>query len=80
QVLEQQEFVRVGGINNIHVDVRIVCATNKNLEDAISQGAMRDDLFYRLNEITITLPPLRNRPSDIPLFVDHFLETPSILY
>ncbi|HBC47313.1 MAG TPA: hypothetical protein DCZ43_09730, partial [candidate division Zixibacteria bacterium] len=64
QVLEQQEFVRVGGIINIHVDVRIVCATNKNLEDAISQGAMRDDLFYRLNEITISLPPLRNRRSD----------------
>ncbi|HBZ00937.1 MAG TPA: sigma-54-dependent Fis family transcriptional regulator, partial [candidate division Zixibacteria bacterium] len=80
QVLEQQEFVRVGGINNIHVDVRIVCATNKNLEDAISQGAMRDDLFYRLNEITITLPPLRNRRSDIPLLVDHFLEKLSILY
>jgi DNA-binding NtrC family response regulator len=80
QVLEQQEFVRVGGINNIHVDVRIVCATNKNLEDAISQGQMRDDLFYRLNEITINLPSLRNRKSDIPLLVDHFLEKHSLLY
>jgi two-component system response regulator AtoC len=80
QVLEQQEFVRVGGINNIHVDVRIVCATNKNLEEAIAQGAMRDDLFYRLNEIIVNLPPLRNRRSDIPLLVDHFLEKLSILY
>ncbi|OGC90970.1 MAG: hypothetical protein A2W25_07780 [candidate division Zixibacteria bacterium RBG_16_53_22] len=80
QVLEQQEFVRVGGINNIHVDVRIVCATNKNLEEAIAQGHMRDDLFYRLNEITISLPSLRNRKSDIPLLVDHFLEKHSLLY
>lgn len=80
QVLEQQEFVRVGGINNIHVDVRIVCATNKNLEDAISDGAFRDDLFYRLNEITVNLPTLSGRRSDIPLLVDHFLEKYSILY
>ncbi len=80
QVLEQQEFVRVGGINNIHVDVRIVCATNKNLEEAIAQKAMRDDLFYRLNEITVNLPSLRNRRSDIPLLVDHFMEKHSILY
>jgi DNA-binding NtrC family response regulator len=80
QVLEQQEFVRVGGINNIHVDVRIVCATNKNLEEAIAEGKMRDDLFYRLNEITMTLPTLRNRRSDIPLLVDHFLEKHSLLY
>jgi DNA-binding NtrC family response regulator len=80
QVLEQQEFVRVGGINNIHVDVRIVCATNRNLEDAIAQGQMRDDLFYRLNEITVNLPSLRNRKSDIPLLVEHFLEKHSLLY
>jgi two-component system, NtrC family, response regulator AtoC len=80
QVLEQQEFVRVGGITNIHVDVRIVCATNKNLEEAISNGLMRDDLFYRLNEITLTLPVLRSRRSDIPLLVDHFLEKLSALY
>jgi DNA-binding NtrC family response regulator len=80
QVLEQQEFVRVGGINNIHVDVRIVCATNKDLEQAIADGKMRDDLFYRLNEITISLPPLSSRRNDIPLLVDHFLEKYSILY
>jgi len=80
QVLEQQEFVRVGGINNIHVDVRIVCATNKDLEDAIAAGNFRDDLFYRLNEITVNLPSLAGRKSDIPLLVNHFLEKYSILY
>jgi two-component system response regulator AtoC len=80
QVLEQQEFVRVGGINNIHVDVRIVCATNKDLEKAISEGNMRDDLFYRLNEITINLPTLSQRRDDVPLLVEHFLEKYSILY
>ncbi len=80
QVLEQQEFVRVGGIQNIHVDVRIICATNKNLEQGISQREFRDDLFYRLNEITIFLPPLRDRRDDIPLLVDHFLKKYNKLY
>jgi len=74
QVLEQQEFVRVGGIQNIKVDVRIICATNRNLEQAIAEQRFRDDLFYRLNEITIFLPPLRERLEDIPLLVDHFLK------
>jgi len=80
QVLEQQEFVRVGGINNIHVDVRIICATNKNLEDAIRRQLFRDDLFYRLNEITIHLPPLRERREDIPLLANHFLRKYNELY
>jgi len=80
QVLEQQEFVRVGGINSIHVDVRIICATNKNLEDAIRKQAFRDDLFYRLNEITVFLPPVRDRRDDIPLLVNHFLERYNNLY
>ncbi len=74
QVLEQQEFVRVGGIHNIHVDVRIICATNRNLERAIKEQGFRDDLFYRLNEITVFLPPLRDRAEDIPLLVNHFVE------
>ncbi len=74
QVLEQQEFVRVGGVTNIHVDVRIICATNRNLEQAISEQQFRDDLFYRLNEITLFLPPLRQRPEDIPLLVTHFFQ------
>jgi len=80
QVLEQQEFVRIGGIQNIHVDVRIICATNKNLEQAIPAQAFRDDLFYRLNEITVFLPPLRERPEDIPLLVSHFIEKYNQLY
>ncbi len=80
QVLEQQEFVRVGGIHNIHVDVRIICATNKNLEDAIRRQLFRDDLFYRLNEITIFLPPLRQRQDDIPFLVNHFLQRYNALY
>ena len=74
QVLEQQEFIRVGGIQNIHVDVRIICATNRNLERAIKEHGFRDDLFYRLNEITVFLPPLRERVEDVPLLVNHFVE------
>ncbi|MCD6163446.1 MAG: sigma-54-dependent Fis family transcriptional regulator [candidate division Zixibacteria bacterium] len=80
QVLEQQEFVRVGGINNIHVDVRIVCATNRNLEEAMEQKIIRNDLYYRLNEITIQLPPLRERKDDIMLLMEHFLRKYSLLY
>jgi DNA-binding NtrC family response regulator len=74
QVLEQQEFVRVGGINNIRVDVRIICATNRNLELAIQQQLFRDDLFYRLNEITVLLPPLRDRMEDISILLRHFID------
>ncbi len=80
QVLEQQEFIRVGGVQTIHVDVRIICATNRNLEQAIKEQGFRDDLFYRLNEITIFLPPLRNRPEDVPLLVTHFLQKYNDLY
>ncbi|MBD3219287.1 MAG: response regulator [candidate division Zixibacteria bacterium] len=80
QVLEQQEFVRVGGIQNIKVDVRIICATNRNLEQAIADQRFRDDLFYRLNEITVFLPPLRERLDDILLLVDHFLKKYNALY
>jgi len=80
QVLEQQEFVRVGGIQNIRVDVRIICATNKNLEQAINAQQFRDDLFYRLNEITLLLPSLRERPDDVALLVEHFREKYNQLY
>jgi len=80
QVLEQQEFVRVGGINSIHVDVRIICATNRNLEEAIRGAGFRDDLFYRLNEITLFLPPLRDRLEDVSLLVSHFIEKYNNLY
>ncbi len=74
QVLEQQEFVRVGGVNNIKVDIRIVCATNRNLEEAIANREMRDDLYYRLNEITLNMPPLRERADDIPLLCELFIK------
>jgi len=80
QAIEQQEFVRVGGVHNIRVDVRIVSATNKNLEEAIAQKKFRDDLFYRLNEITLGLPPLRQRRGDIPLLVNHFIERYNKMY
>lgn len=80
QVLEQQEFVRVGGVQNIHVDVRIVCATNRDLEDAIGQREFRDDLFYRLNEITLNLPALRTRREDIPLLANFFVGRYSEMY
>lgn len=74
QVLEQQEFVRVGGLQTIKVDVRIICATNRDLESAIAERQMRDDLYYRLNEVMVVLPPLRERTEDVPLLVNHFLE------
>ncbi|HWO57827.1 MAG TPA: sigma-54 dependent transcriptional regulator [bacterium] len=80
QVLEQQEFVRVGGLNTIKVDVRIVCATNRDLEAAIANGIMREDLYYRLNEMTITLPSLRDRIEDIPLLIQHFIEKYTAAY
>jgi DNA-binding NtrC family response regulator len=80
QVLEQQEFVRVGGLNTIKVDVRIVCATNRDLEAAIANGIMREDLYYRLNEMTIQLPSLRERPDDIPMLVQHFIEKYTTAY
>lgn len=80
QVLEQQEFVRVGGIHNIHVETRIICATNRDLEQAIAQREFRDDLFYRLNEITIQLPTLNERREDIPLLVEYFLKKYNKLY
>lgn len=80
QVLEQHEFIRVGGITNIKVDVRIVCATNRDLERAIYDHGFRDDLFYRLNEITVLLPPLRDRREDIPLLVNHFLQKYNAFY
>ncbi|MCJ7507473.1 MAG: sigma-54 dependent transcriptional regulator [candidate division Zixibacteria bacterium] len=80
QVLEQCEFMRVGGIKTIRVDVRIVCATNRDLEQALKRKALREDLFYRLNEVTITLPLLKDRKSDIPLLMEHFLQKYNSLY
>jgi len=73
RVLDEKSFRRVGGIEQITVDVRIVSATNKDLRKAIQRGIFREDLFYRLNVVSIHLPPLRERREDIPLLTDHFL-------
>ncbi|MDA2937750.1 sigma-54 dependent transcriptional regulator [Acidobacteria bacterium AH-259-A15] len=73
RVLEEQTFRRIGGVKDIHTDVRIICASNKDLEKMVSEGHFREDLFYRLSVIPITLPPLRDRKEDISLLVDHFV-------
>ncbi|RJX18081.1 MAG: nif-specific transcriptional activator NifA [Desulfobulbus sp.] len=73
RVLQEQQFERLGGSETISVDVRIIAATNRSLEEAVSQGRFRADLFYRLNVVPIVLPPLRERAEDIPLLIDHFL-------
>jgi DNA-binding NtrC family response regulator len=72
RVLQEQSFERVGGTISIHVDVRIIAATHRNLEESIRQGLFREDLFYRLNVITIDIPPLRDRREDIPPLLEHF--------
>ena len=74
RILQQREFERLGGTETIKIDVRIVAATNRNLEDAIEKGEFREDLFYRINVFPLFVPPLRERRDDIPLLVDHFIE------
>ena len=72
--LEMKEFTRVGGSKNIKVDVRLIAATNKNLEESIEKGIFRDDLFYRINVVPVHVPPLRSRKEDIPLLFNHFMK------
>ncbi|NTU71549.1 MAG: sigma-54-dependent Fis family transcriptional regulator [Coriobacteriia bacterium] len=74
RVLQERRFERLGGTRSIEVDVRVVAATNRDLQQLIADGDFREDLFYRLNVVPITLPPLRQRPGDIPVLVAHFLE------
>lgn len=73
RVLQEHRFERVGGSETLSVDVRIVAATNKNIEEAIQRGSFREDLYYRLNVVTIDIPPLRQRREDIPLLLDYYL-------
>jgi len=75
RVIEQREFRRVGGSELIPIRSRIIAATNRDLQKAIAEGTFREDLYYRLNVISIHIPPLRERKEDIPLLVDHFLDT-----
>jgi len=72
RVLQEREFLRLGGTKLIKTEARVLAATSKNLEDEIERGGFRQDLYYRLNVVTITIPPLRERREDIPLLVDHF--------
>ena len=74
RVLQEHEIERLGGNRPIKVDVRVIAATHRNLEEAIKEGKFREDLYYRLNVIPIRIPPLRERLSDIPILVNHFLE------
>lgn len=73
RVLQEREFERVGGTKTIKVDVRLVCATNRNLEEAVAKGDFRADLYYRINVVPVFIPALRERREDIPLLADHFL-------
>jgi two-component system, NtrC family, response regulator AtoC len=78
RVLEARKFMRVGGVEPIEVDVRIVAATNRDMKRAVADGSFREDLYYRLNVIPIHIPPLRDRREDIPLLTEHLLEQLSV--
>ncbi len=73
RVLEEKEFEQVGGVKTLSTDVRIIAATHRNLQQLVEEKTFREDLYYRLNVIPVTVPPLRERKSDIPLLISHFL-------
>src|SRR4029453_3681840 len=72
RVLQEREFERVGGTRPVKVDIRLITATNKNLEESIANGTFRQDLYYRLNVVNLEMPALRERPEDIPLLSNYF--------
>jgi len=80
QVLQDGEFSRLGGKNDVQVDVRVITATNRDLETAVAQGQFREDLYFRLNVVAINMPPLRDRREEIPFLTDHFLRKYSVQY
>jgi len=74
RVIETKQFTRVGGNDNIKVDFRVICATNKDLEKAVAEGTFREDLYYRLNVFSVFIPPLRERKGDIPVLANYFVQ------
>ena len=80
QVLQDGEFSRLGGKADVSVDVRVITATNRDLERAVAEGQFREDLYFRLNVVTITMPPLQDRREEIPILTDHFLKKYSAQY
>jgi two-component system response regulator AtoC len=80
QVLQDGEFARLGGKHDVRVDVRVIAATNRNLDKAVADGQFREDLYFRLNVVVIALPPLRDRREEIPLLTEHFLKKYSVQY
>ena len=80
RVLQERSFERIGGSKTVNVDVRVISATNKNLEDAVKSGRFREDLYYRINVIPIEIPPLRDRSEDLPLLCDFFMQKHSVRF
>jgi len=74
RILQEREIERIGGIKPVSLDVRIICCTNQNIEQMINEGKFRQDLYYRINTVELNIPPLRDRPIDIPLLCEHFIQ------